>query len=238
MCDANLKYAAPPEIEGQNARDLASEMQWIAYCDYAFPHSLHYDGLEEKCEGLWIYMQLNDEEPVSFGIDVELKQPLGVKYSKCNDDTCEGINQGFLSHLKCTNNCKKAVFEYIDATDAVAAYPLWDELDAITVKTVDWKLVRCNSQNDHIGIHTGDWLLQCKSINERFPVLECAPGRQTESWASDEKKSLGPGNSVAECRERVRIGMLNGEYPTALEIGSGTCWGTCLCSCLCRGLCL
>ena len=225
MCDENLKYAAPPEIEGQNARDLASEMQWIAYCDYAFPHSLHYDGLEEKCEGLWIYMKLNDDEPVSFGIDVELKQPLGVKYTKCNDDTCENINQGFLSHLKCANNCKKAVFEYIDATDNVASYPLWDELDVITVKTVDWKLVRCNSQNDHIGIHTGDWLLQCKSINERFPVLECAEGRQTESWASDEKKSLGPGNSVSECRERVRIGMLNGEYPTAIEIGSGTCWG-------------
>ena len=94
----------------------------------------------------------------------------------------------------------------------------------LTVKTVDWKLLRCNSQNDHIGIHTGDWNLHCKSINERFPVLECLDGRQTESYANAVRKSLGPGNSQAACREQVRKGLLNNEYPTIVEIGSGTCW--------------
>ena len=53
-------------------------MQWISYCDYAFPHSLHYDGAAEVCEGLWIYIQLNDEEPSSFNIEQIVKYPIGI----------------------------------------------------------------------------------------------------------------------------------------------------------------
>ena len=225
MCNQNLKYAAPVEITDETARDLASEMQWISYCDYAFPHSLHYDGAAEVCEGLWIYIQLNYEEPSSFNIEQIVKYPIGITYTKCLTDECENINQGFLSHLKCPQQCKKAVFVYVNGEDEEIEYPLFDESEVITVKTVDWKLLRCNSQNDHIGIHTGDWLLQCNSINEAFPILECSDGRQMESYTQAVRESLGPGNSINECRERVRIGMANNKYPTLVELGSGTCWG-------------
>ena len=44
-CENNLKYNIPEEIIPENAKELSSELDWIAYCDYAFPHSLDYSCL-------------------------------------------------------------------------------------------------------------------------------------------------------------------------------------------------
>ena len=66
VCNNNERYMVPPEIEGDDARLLASELDWVAYCDYAFPHSLDSLDTDEMCEGLWFSASINDQEPESY----------------------------------------------------------------------------------------------------------------------------------------------------------------------------
>lgn len=222
MCENNLKYEAPDGIEGDDTRALAAEMQWVSYCDYAFPHSLHYDGTKEQCEGIWLSVQLNDDLPRTVEINSPMKRAVGVVYNDCSKSSCENVNQGFLAHLKCTGTCKNASFVYIDSDDNEQTRLLFSKAEPITVEIVDRKMIRCNSDKDHYGIYPGDWLGQCREIDERFPLFECFDGRQEESW-NGEKKVIGSGNNMGECRKVLRAEMLNGEYPTAMEIVSGDC---------------
>ncbi len=220
MCEKNLKYAVPPEIVSVDARALAADMQWISYCDYAFPHALEYDDKEDVCEGLWMSISKNGEEADIFQIKSTIKTPMGVVYKNCTDPHCENVLQGFLSHINCNNKCSQATFIYLNDKDLEVSYDLYTGTTLLSVKIIDWNLVRCNSENDHVGIHTGDWVNKCAEIDNRFPFFECVPGRLTDEYDSIEKKTLGTGTTVSECRKHLKT---SGESPTVVEMTGGEC---------------
>ena len=218
MCDANIQYSVPPDIIGDDEVSIASELQWISYCDYAFPHSIHYKGLEEQCEGMWIALKVNNQAQ-SIEITNPLKTALGVKYAECDNSDCANMTLGFVS--SCNNVCRRASFVYLTPEDEEKEYLIASGTERLTIEILDWKMVRCNNENDHAGIHTGNWYHDCRLIDDRFPVLECMEGKHVEAWNVSQPELLGAGQSLDDCRTLLRE---SAKYPTVIEISDGKCW--------------
>ncbi len=215
-CENNLKYNIPEEITGENAKELSAELDWIAYCDYAFPHSLDYEGRGEVCEGLWLSFTVDNGEPKIIESVTPLKRTIGVMYSNCTNSNCENVTQGFSSHVNCINACREAYFVYLDDNDLEKQLFLWKQEQPMTIRVLDYEKIRCNSVYDHIGIQTGDWVPECHRVDERFPVMQCFDGRHVTGKST----SLGSGTTLNECREILKR---SGKTPTMVEIGSGEC---------------
>lgn len=197
VCLNNEKYRIP-----EYTPDLAESVDWVSYCDYAFP-DLDED---EVCEGLWISAKINDEIKIFEHVE-PLKRILSIVYSNCSVSACENVSRT----TDCDGVCSKAELAFIDANDNEKRLLLHTGL--VHAELLDWHTIRCNSYNDHVGIHDGDWVPECDRIDHRFPVFECV---QAKALGSGEV--LGFGKTVSDCKA-----LLGDKTPRYVQIGGSEC---------------